>query len=72
LWGSKYSRGFDKHKEVGEVLETRDYKRLGIIKEFSEQKCSGRSFAALREIQSQSPRFFHKFEDFFVHVSQIF
>ncbi|MEM1579007.1 MAG: histone deacetylase family protein [Archaeoglobaceae archaeon] len=43
------SAGFDKHKEDwGGLLETEDYKELGkIIKEFSEQKCFGRRFAAL-------------------------
>lgn len=43
------SAGFDRHKEDwGGLLETEDYREIGkIIKEFSEQKCFGRRFAAL-------------------------
>ncbi|MBO8181276.1 MAG: histone deacetylase family protein [Archaeoglobus sp.] len=43
------SAGFDKHKDDwGRYLETEDYTEIGkIIKEFSEEKCEGRRYAAL-------------------------
>jgi len=43
------SAGFDKHRDDwGRYLETEDYTEIGkIIKEFSEEKCEGRRYAAL-------------------------
>ncbi|MET1124596.1 MAG: histone deacetylase family protein [Archaeoglobaceae archaeon] len=43
------SAGFDKHKDDwGGILETEDYREIGkIIKEYSEEKCSGKRFAVL-------------------------
>jgi len=43
------SAGFDRHKEDwGGMLETEDYRKAAeIIKEFSEERCSGRRYAVL-------------------------
>ncbi len=43
------SAGFDKHKDDwGKYLETEDYTEIGrILKEFAEEKCEGRRYAAL-------------------------